>query len=328
MLKAHSARKIKRSKKLKFLDVDGRDVYNIAAPVKIKKMFYILGRVERREEETATKVMFFRRPQHSKAWYPDKQCPIFDLQDPFITKIKDTIVFGGVETKQLATSKHLGYRTVFYRGRDIHNLRKFAHGPWGMKGIRLIQLQNQRILVFTRPQGKKGRRGKIGCVEIDSLSQLKSRTLSRASMIEDQFARGEWGGVNEVHLLGDGKIGVLGHVAKLSRKKTKHYYPIIFSLDLELGVISKMKIIASRKNLPKGESKRSDLHDVIYPGGIIRSDDGAAKLYAGVSDAEAYEITIDDPFLEYEAPVEEFEEQDFIEQQLDLAEQLRSGKVF
>ena len=158
----------------------------------------------------------------------------------------------------------MSYRTVFYRGRDIHNLRKFANGPWGMKGISFIQLPNKKFLVFTRPQGKKGRRGKIGCKVIDSLAHLTSRALSRADLINGQFAHGEWGGVNEVHILEDGRIGVLAHIAKFTKNKIRHYYPMTFSLDLVTGAVSKIKIIVKRSDLPKGEAKRMDLQDVIY----------------------------------------------------------------
>jgi len=39
---------------------------------------------------------------------------------------------------------------------------------------------------------------------------------------------------------------------------------------------------------------------VIFPGGIERNSDKTATLFVGLSDAEAYSITIEDPFLEYE----------------------------
>jgi hypothetical protein len=301
LLKQYNKKTLIKAKKLKFLGVGKRDVYNVAAPFKFKRSYYLLGRVESREEETGTKVMFFRRPQHSQIWHVDDKCPIFDLQDPFIIRLKGTFVLGGIETKQFANRQHLRYRTVFYRGKDIHNLRKFSNSPWGMKGIRFIKLLDGQVLVFTRPQGKKGRRGKIGCTVIDSLNKLTPRTLSQAGIIGGQFARGEWGGVNEVHFLRDGKIGILGHIAKFGKDKKKYYYPITFSLDFEMGAFSKLKIITRREDLPKGESKRGELYNVLYPGGIIRNGNGTAKLYVGVGDAEAYEITIEDPFLEYEA---------------------------
>jgi len=300
LLRKYDAKTIKRAKKLNFIGVDNRDVYNITAPFKIRRTNYILGRVEPREHEEETKTIFFRRPRHSYTWHIDETCPIFDLQDPFVFRFRNTIILGGVEVIQRAVKKGLSYRTVFFKGKDIHNLKKLSPGPWGMKGIRFIELPNAKIGVFTRPQGKRGRRGKIGFEIIDSLQKLTPRTLSRADIIKNLFARGEWGGVNEVHLLSNDKLGVLGHIAQFSRSKKRYYYPIVFMFNYETKEVSGLKIITTRSDLPKGEAKRDDLYNVIYPGGLVRNKHGIAKLYAGLADAESYEITMKDPFLEYE----------------------------
>lgn len=57
----------------------------------------------------------------------------------------------------------------------------------------------------------------------------------------------------------------------------------------------------TRALFPAGEPKRPYLADVLFSGGIIRLADGQADLYTGVSDCEAHQITIPDPFLEYES---------------------------
>ncbi|MCH7568790.1 MAG: DUF1861 family protein [Nanoarchaeota archaeon] len=319
LLRYYNPRTIKKTKKLKFVGVENREVYNITAPFRVKRKVYLIGRVELREHEQGTRVIFFRRLKHSHHWHVDENCPVFDLQDPFIFKFRDLNIFGGVEVIQRASKISLSYRTVFYKGKDIHNLKKFSHGPWGMKGIRFISLPNtenkefsvpsipkskevsgNKIGVFTRPQGKRGRRGKIGFEIIDSLQKLNSRTLSRAGIIKGVFTRGEWGGINEVHFLKNNKLGVLGHIARFSKDKKRYYYPITFMFDYETKKFSGLKIIAARSDLPHGEAKRDDLYNVIYPGGIIRNEKDIAKLYVGVGDAESYEITIEDPFSEYE----------------------------
>jgi hypothetical protein len=114
------------------------------------------------------------------------------------------------------------------------------------------------------------------------------------------FTEGEWGGVNEIHTLTNGKWGVLAHVACYDREKIRHYFPITFLFDVEKKEISKIKILATREDLPQDEPKRKDLSYVVYPGGIVRKDRGIAELYVGVGDAKAYSVTIEDPFLEYE----------------------------
>jgi len=287
------------AKKLRFSSVEKQDVYNITAPFKYNKRTYLLGRVEPRNIEEGAKVFFFRKKPGSIYWIPDKNCPNFVMEDPFITKIRNMYVLGGVETMRKPGRTWLSFRTVFYKGSDIHNLKRFANGPWGMKGIRLIELPDGKIGVFTRPMGKKGARGKIGFITIESLKQLTPRVLSNAEIIKG-FAKGEWGGVNDTVMLKENKLGVLGHIARYSQGMAmRFYYPMVFCFDPETKKSSTIRILVRRAELPEGEAKRPDLYNVVYPGGIIR-EDGKAKLYVGVGDAEAYEVLIKDPFTYYE----------------------------
>jgi len=108
------------------------------------------------------------------------------------------------------------------------------------------------------------------------------------------------GGANELHILKNGLIGVLGHIACFDNSGNRHYYPMTFAFNMKTKEASPIKIIATRKNLPAGDYKRKDIIDVIFSGNIVRKENAKAELYCGVSDAEAHKILIDDPFLEYE----------------------------
>lgn len=70
-----------------------------------------------------------------------------------------------------------------------------------------------------------------------------------------------------------------------------------FTFDSETQQASPITIIATRNNFPTGVAKIPELADVIFPGGLIRHDDGTATLYAGLSDTEAGSCSISDPFL-------------------------------
>ena len=98
----------------------------------------------------------------------------------------------------------------------------------------------------------------------------------------------------------NGNLGILGHIAYISDGSEKNYYPITFQFNPVTEEVSGIKIIARREDLPEGASKNQALENVLFPGGLIRIGDGTAKLYVGAGDAESYEITIKDPFLEYE----------------------------
>lgn len=290
-------RRVYEAEKLTFAGVDGKDVYNIAAPIIHNDEFLLPARVEPRESEYS-EVVFFHLDQGM--WYPKEGIRTFSLQDPFWTRIKGELVFGGVEVFPHPTIPNaLGWRTNFYRGTSPDKLEYFASGPDGMKDIRLVELQNGRIGVFTRPQGEVGGRGTIGYVEIDRLEELTPDVIAEAKLLP-QFIPEEWGGANEVHLLKNGMLGVLAHIACFDESEGKHYYAMVFGFDPVTQKATPMQIIATRADFPPGERKRPDLDDVIFSGGLVRRPDGKAWFYAGLSDSEAGRILIDDPFLQYE----------------------------
>jgi len=287
-----------RGQRLYFSGVDGKDVYNITAPFWDEGEWVLAGRVEGRDTEYS-EIMFFT--DSGGYWMPRKNSPKFKLQDPFYSMVSGELVIGGVEVwARKDNPKELEWRTVFYRGKNINGLKMFAAGPDGMKDIRIVELRDGRIGVFTRPQGETGGRGKIGFTIIDTLDGLNPDIISGAGLINARFDDAEWGGANELHLLKNGLIGVLGHIACYDEQRNRHYYSMAFAFNPENRKASFMKLIATRENFDNGAAKRPDIADVIFSGGLVRGKDGNAVLYVGVSDAEAHKITISDPFLEYE----------------------------
>lgn len=285
-------------KKLRFIGIGDQDVYNVTAPFQDDGEWVIAGRVEARHTEHSV-VRFF--VEEKGIWCPHLNAPTFNLQDPFVTRIGAELIFGGVEVYPHPTIPGaLAWRTNFYRGTSISNLEKFASGPDGMKDIRLVEIARERIGVFTRPQGEIGGRGTIGFTEVATLDHLTIRTIAEAPLL-DQFVPEEWGGANEVHLLKNGLLGVLGHIACFDHKGDRHYYPMVFAFDVEARQATPMKLIATRADFPAGPAKRSDLQDVVFSGGLRRLPNGRAEFYAGVSDAEAHCLGMKDPFLEYES---------------------------
>lgn len=124
------------------------------------------------------------------------------------------MIFGGVEAYPCTDIKGmLGYKTIFYRGSNIANLKKFAEGPEMVKNIRLIQLWGGNMGVFTRLEMEITSRGKIGYIMIISLKELNPETIRKAKILNDHFIDEGWGGANELHLLDNGLIGVMGHIA-------------------------------------------------------------------------------------------------------------------
>ncbi|WP_078378748.1 MTP-1 family protein [Sutcliffiella halmapala] len=290
--------KTSNPEKIVFSGSGEKDVYNISAPFEDNGELVIAGRVESRDSEHSNVFFFVER---NGEWLPREGAPVLELQDPFFTRIAGELVLGGVQIFPHPTNEgQLGWRTVFYKGESISDLQEFAKGPDGMKDLRLIELKDGSIGVLTRPQGEKGGRGKIGWTRISSLSELTVDVVNEAPILEGQFIEEEWGGANEPHLLANGLVGVLGHVASFDTEGNRHYYPMVFALNPETGNFTDMELIATRNQFLPGPSKRPDLVDVVFSGGLLRKMDGKAVLYAGISDAEAQKITIEDPFIKYE----------------------------
>lgn len=277
----------------KLLSSEEKDVYNPTAPFEFNGETFLLTRVEARDSEKS-KVGFFIPLYNSndKSW---QEIDVLDLylQDPFVTFIDSELILGGVETKH--NDSLIDYRTVFYRGKSFADLHKFASGPWGMKDIRLKEIDN-KILLLTRPQGKIGGRGTIGWNVIDSLDDLNVENINKATLLDDMFIKSEWGGANEIHILDAQTVGILGHIACFDEAGARHYYASAFKLNHKNGKHTDMKIIAERDNFAPGPSKREDLKDVIFSGGLIRHMN-RATLYCGVSDCEVHSINIEDPFI-------------------------------
>lgn len=282
------------TQKLQFVGVEGHDVYNITAPFRSGDITVIAGRVEPRDNEFS-RIVFFEEKQN--VWHPVPDAPVFDLQDPFFCFVGGELVCGGVRIHRTDGGR-LGWRTVFFRGSGIFDLKEFFVGPNGMKDIRLCDLQDGRIGVFTRPQGTKGGRGTIGYTEISCLEGLTFGALVAAPLIENMFHTADWGGVNETHLLPGGEIGVLAHAACYENDdylQVRHYYATAFRFSPQDRTFRDYRVIASRDQFPNGPAKRPDLRDVIFPSGLMRGSN-ETRLYAGLSDAEAHWIAIPDPF--------------------------------
>ncbi len=283
-----------KTHKIIYHGVEGFDVYNNTSPFEIDGKTYIAGRIEKRDSEHS-KIGFFLKEDESN-YRLDVTTPLLELQDPYISFINGELVIGGTEIFDHPTTPNaLWYKAVKYRGHDLNSLTRFFEGPNGMKDIRIVELENQKILVFTRPQGEVGGRGKIGTLIIDSLEQLNEVDLVNAPLL-DLFLEEEWGGANQALLLENGKIGVLSHIAKFDDAGDRHYYASTFVIDATGKEVENFKIISCRENLTPGPSKRPDLFDVVFPGGILIKGD-KAELFVASSDCESHYVEMQNPFI-------------------------------
>lgn len=291
-------KRIYESAKLVFCGVEGFDVYNPSIPFEWNGRRYIYGRVEKRHEWARSWVRLFEESGPDE-WTAVPNTMIYQLEDPYISVINKQLVLGGthVRNKQGRLDTFYGY---FYKGRDLHDLYYFTTGPDYMKDIRLVELRDGRIGVFSRPRSEEvrkqfGSESLVGFTVIDSLDDLSPEAIENAPYIRGLFSKDEWGGCNQAYLLESGKVGVIGHIC-YAQGDTSTYMNMAFVLDPQTNHFSDLKIIGTRPCYPDGPAKKPHLTDCAFTAGIEMRTDGKVNLYSGIGDTEAARIVIDYPF--------------------------------
>jgi len=283
--------------------------YNPSKPIVENGQFLIAVRVEPKESENSLTFFFQKNPQE-EVWRLAELPPI-ELQDPFfLGRIEGKQIFGGVKTFPDPADPHrLAYQTAFWQFEKhlselIDSTNEFQLpffvGPVYMKGLRLIQLKEGRIGVFSRPQGGSFGPGQIAYTEISSLSDLSEAKIRQSNVVLS-FAQNEWGGVNDLCLLEDGRIGVIGHIASL-RENKKYYCPVSFIFNPLDTSIQELKILAVPPPAPfLQKAKNPNIGAVVYPSGyLVNPPDETGKqtgtLFAGFNDVASGEVLIEHPF--------------------------------
>lgn len=240
------------------------------------------------------------------AWRPIPGAPMLALEDPFVTRVAGQLVLGGVRVI-VENGSVTAWVTDFYMGQSIHTLRHLFTGPWHMKDIRLVELRDGRIGVFSRPQGQKmldryGCIAQIGFAVFDRLQDITAEGIEAAPFLQGLFLPDEWGGANQAYLLDNGLVGVIGHKAwgeHIGGEHVLHYYSMAFALDPVSRRFTEPRIICARECFADGPAAQPRVRDVTFTAGIVRRG-ARAELYSGLSDCQIGRIEIDDPLRMYE----------------------------
>lgn len=294
------------SVKLRFTGVDGFDVYNCSIPFTWNGREYIYGRVEKRDEWARSWVMLFEKTGGDE-YALVKDHMIYQLEDPYIAVIGNELTLGGTHVRK-RSGKIDTYYGYFYRGCDINDLVYFTTGPDEMKDIRLVDMKDGRIGVFSRPRNdeileKYGSASMIGFTVIRDLNDLTDEVILNAKPIEGIFDKGEWGGCNQAYMLQNGNIGIIGHQSyadETGEEKLAVYLNVSFEFNPDTFEVSNKKVIGTRMCYPEGPAKLPYLADCTFTSGIVVRGDGKADLYGGLGDTAEGRIVIDYPF---DAPI-------------------------
>lgn len=289
-----SAKKIYDSAILTFKGVDGLDIYNCSAPFLYKGSVHLFGRIEKREEWANSHVrLFVKSGKDEFTLVPGSMT--WSLEDPFVSNIKGELVFGGTRIRKVKSTVTM-YYADFFRGTPV-NLLYFTTGPNHMKDIRLVELKDGRIGVFSRP--KTDTFSFIGFHIINSVDELSSNIIDKAVAL-NVLHTGAWGGVNQAYLLTSGLVGCIAHYSYNSRDEKGVFLAVYvnysFVLNPDTRETQLERIIGTRSCYPPCPSKAPKLADCTFASGIVKRDDGKYDLYAGLGDTCQGRITIDYPF--------------------------------
>ncbi|MBR4206612.1 MAG: DUF1861 family protein [Clostridia bacterium] len=294
------------SRKLTFKGVDGYDVYNCSIPFRRRGETYMFGRVEKREEWARSWVYLFRKTGED-LFERVPESMIYTIEDPYVAVIRGELCMGGTYVVRMRNEVKT-YWANFYRGQDLMNLYYFTTGPDYMKDIRLIDMGEKGIGVFSRPRDeatekKYGSLSIVGFTTIRSLDELDDKTVSEAKVIDGMFEAGEWGGCNQCYLLDSGYIGIIGHKCYHydweDGRSMQAYCNVAFVFDPETHALLDEKVIGTRTCYPAGPAKVFNTTDCAFTSGIVMREDGKCDLYSGIGDTEEGVITIDYPFEGY-----------------------------
>ena len=300
LYEAEHAGEKRKGKLLTFKGAEGFDVYNCSVPFYSDGKRYIWGRVEKNGEWASSNAKLFREVEPD-VYELDRGAMIYPLEDPAFTFIGDEAVMCGTHVVKNKGNIET-YFAYFYRGKPgPEEMKYFTTGPREMKDIRLVELPDGRIGIFSRPRGDMGGgiTSAIGFNIINSLDELDAGVIASAKPISGLFEPGEWGGANQAFMLTSGNIGVIAHMSYRDEEKNLSVYAnAAFVYDYKNDKTYNFKIIGTRAMYPQNEPKMPYLADCVFTSGIVK-ENGEYWLYSGIGDTAEGKIQIDYPFEGY-----------------------------
>ncbi|KAK7194573.1 hypothetical protein NESM_000375100 [Novymonas esmeraldas] len=289
-------KRVYESALLTFKGVEGYDVYNCSVPLHYKGKLHIYGRVEKRDVWASSHVRLFE--ETGKDEFTAVSGHTWELEDPYIQNVKGEMIFGGTHVRKNG-NEVLSYYGYFYRGTPVKT-SYFTTGPDFMKDIRVVQLQDGRLGIFSRVRTTA--EVYVGFSTVDTVDRLTTAAIVAATPI-DFIKPGMWGGVNQAYLLSSGKVGCIGHSAYYDTKPSGEpltvYVNVSFIFDPETRQLDAERVIGTRSCYPASPAKRPNLEDCVFASGIVMREDGKCDLYSGLGDTCEGRITIDYPFEGY-----------------------------
>ncbi|KAG5485053.1 hypothetical protein LSCM1_07134 [Leishmania martiniquensis] len=288
-------KKIYESSLLTFKGVEGYDVFNCSVPFMYEGKYHLFGRVEVREKWMDSRVRLFVETGKDEYTLVPNQLA-YQLEDPFVAKVQDRMLFGGTHHIKSA-GEVTGDYCDFYSGMP-HALTYYTTGPDLMEGIRFVQLINGTIGIFSCHKTESS--CMIGFTTVDSLDEIKREVIADAQPINQEPFLDAWGSVNQAYLLSSGSVGCICHHGYLDKDSNGEPLSVScitsFVYDPKTNNTHDFRLLGTKGCFPDCPPKAPRTADCAFASGIIMRDDGKCDLYSGLGDTHEGRITIDDPF--------------------------------
>ena len=290
------------------------DHYNGSRPIDLGGIEGMAVREEPRDSQLSS-VKWWRHNIEKDTWEPlDQADELPGCQDPsYQGELQSRKYISVVNTKEKDKDKEeFDYWSELYElNSDFKGLKAVAKSPLLCKGLHLSENPDDGTIDgFIRRQGEGFARGKVCYFNIKTVEELQGvmDNLDTAAETIEMFAPEEWGGINDLHRLPGGRLGVVGHIARFridaDGKEVRDYYVTSAIFDPKTKQMSELKIIMTMDDLKdeKGnpikaqfEPKRADLDNVLYPTNSVLEGD-KLTIYVGAKDAKPFVFSVKNPW--------------------------------
>lgn len=286
---------------------EGLSPHNPSLPIKFGGEMVMAIRGEKPGEVAKSKT-FLCHPESDGVFRPIKGSKVFDMfEDPSFAFIDGGWVLTGV---WVTNTNPLEFHQPFLRMHEVDEFEEIGQGPPQMKNIEIGQeSKTGEVHTVGRPQEQLYRgkllyrgagRGTLSYVKLPSSDYLCPKIIGQAPMIRGIFQRRGWGGGTNIHILGDGMVGIDVHAADEIRKPSynRRYIGGATVLDTEILRFTDIVGVATRDHFPEGPAKTGALRYVVF-GAVDRRENNRAAYYCGTSDAQVGVIDdMPDPYVD------------------------------
>lgn len=258
-------------------------------------------------------VKWWRHNIEKDTWEPlDQADEMPGCQDPsYQGELQGRKYISVVNTKLNNRGEFDYWSELYELNSDFKGLKAVAKSPLLCKGLHLSENPDDGTIDgFIRRQGEGFASGKVCYFKMKTMEELQGvmDNLDTAAETIEMFAPKEWGGINDLHRLPDGRLGVVGHIARFridaDGKEVRDYYVTSAIFDPKTKQMSELKIIMTMDDLKdeKGnlikaqfEPKRADLDNVLYPTNSVL-EGGKLTIYVGAKDAKPFVFSVKNPW--------------------------------